>query len=131
VAHYRSVVTLAAPESSLAQEAQRELTLLRHADPDGWGEFSRHTVGLMLCPLFAALANAQLSPLKIDLLSWALLGVALCASVLWVSSADMPRNPITLKLFGPHAPQRLHSPGWSTLAKLGWVVTFVLIVFRA
>jgi tetratricopeptide (TPR) repeat protein len=131
VAHYRSVVTLAAPESSLSQEAQRELTLLRHADPDGWGEFSRHTVGLMLCPIFAALANAQLSPFKIDLLSWALLGLALCASLLWVSSADMPRNPITLKLFGPHEPQRLHAPGWSALAKFGWAVTFVFIVFRA
>ena len=58
-AHYRRVTVLAAPESSLAQEAQRELNLLRHADPDGWGEFIRHTLGLMLCPIFAALSNAQ------------------------------------------------------------------------
>jgi tetratricopeptide (TPR) repeat protein len=129
--HYRRVTALAAPGSGLADDAQRELTLLRHADPDGWGEFTRHALGLMLCPIFAALANAQLSPLKIDLLSWVLLGIALCASSLWVSSTYMPRNPITLKLFGPHESQRLHSPGWSAFAKLVWVLAFVIIVFRA
>jgi hypothetical protein len=106
------------------------LTLLRHADPDGWGEFVRHTLGLMLCPIFAALANAQLSPLRIDLLSWVLLGLALCASMLWVSSADMPRNPVTLKMFGSRSPQRLQTPVWSALAKFLWAVTFIFIVFR-
>jgi tetratricopeptide (TPR) repeat protein len=130
-AHYRRVTALAAPESSLAQEAQRELTLLRHAEPDGWGEFTRHTLGLMLCPILAALANAQLSPLKIDLLSWVLLSLALCASMLWVSSADMPRNPVTLKVLGLRNPQRLHTPGWIALASFMWAVTFVTLVFRA
>jgi tetratricopeptide (TPR) repeat protein len=129
--HYRRAAELAAPGSGTVTEAQRELTLLRRADPDGWGEFTRHTLGLMLCPIFAALSNAQLSPLKIDLLSWMLLSLALCASVLWVSSDDMPRNPITLKLLGPHHPQRLHSPGWSALAKFLWALTFVIIVLRA
>ncbi|HSD83689.1 MAG TPA: tetratricopeptide repeat protein [Anaerolineae bacterium] len=129
--HYRRTVALAAPGSGLAAEAQRELTQLHHNDPDGWGEFTRHALGLMLCPICAALANAQLSPLKIDLLSWALLGVSLVASVLWISSADMPRNPITLKVFGPHEPQRLNSLGWSSLAKSVWAVAFIIIVFRA
>ncbi len=128
--HYRQVMALA-PGSGQAGDAQRELARLHHADPDGWGEFTRHALGLMLCPIFAALANAQLSPLKIDLSSWVLLGIAFCASVLWISSADMPRNPITLKLFGPHEPQRLHAPGWSALAKCLWALTFVVIVFRA
>jgi tetratricopeptide (TPR) repeat protein len=130
-AHYRRVTALAAPNSGLTQEAQRELALLHHGAPDGWGEFIRHLLGLMLCPIFAALANAQLSPLKIDLLSWGLLVLALGASVLWISSADMPRNPITLKFFGPHDPQRLHALSWSTLAKFLWGMTFILLVFRA
>ncbi len=130
-AHYRRVMALAAPDSSAVQEAQRELMLLRHGDPDGWSELIRHTLGLMLCPIFAALANAQLSPLKIDLLSWILLVLALGASMLWISSADMPRNPVTLKLFGPHDPQRFHSLGWSALAKFLWTMTFILLVFKA
>ncbi len=130
-AHYRRVAMLGAPDSSLAQEARRELSLLRHDDPDGWGEFIRHMLGLMLCPIFAALSNAQLSPLKIDLLSWVLLGLALCASLVWISSADMPRNPVTLKLFGPHGEQRLHSLNWSVAAKILWAVTFISLIFRA
>ena len=130
-AHYRRVMALAAPEADPAQEARRELRLLRHAAPDGWGELIRHTLGLMLCPICAALANAQLSPLKIDLLSWVLLILALGASLLWVSSADMPRNPVTVKLLGAHDPQRLQSPGWRVLSKVLWVTTFVILVFRA
>jgi tetratricopeptide (TPR) repeat protein len=128
--NYRRVAELAPPDSPLAVEAQRELRLLKHVEPEGWGEFLRHMLGFMLCPILAALAAASLSPLKINVVSWLALLTALVASWLWVSSADMPHNPVTVKTFGAARARRLQMPAWNVTGKILWVVSFVILVVR-
>ena len=103
---------------------------MQHTLADGWGEFTRHLLGFMLCPICAALSNAQLSPLKIGWAPWLLLGLALIASFIWISSDDMPRNPLTVKLFGPTEALRLHAPFWNGIGKFLWAFAFCALVVR-
>ena len=103
---------------------------MQHTLADGWGEFTRHLLGFMLCPICAALSNAQLSPLKIGWAPWLLLGLALIASFIWISSDDMPRNPLTVKLFGPDEALRLHAPFWNGIGKFLWAFAFSALVIR-
>lgn len=130
LAHYRHTVELAPAGSALAIAAQRELESLKHVEPEGWGEFTRHMLGFMLCPICAALSTASLSPLRINFVSWMALLVALIASGLWVSSADMPRNPVTVKIFGSAQARQLHSPQWNAFGKFLWALAFTVLVIR-
>jgi tetratricopeptide (TPR) repeat protein len=130
VNHYRHVVTHAPPDSASALEARQAIASLQHAQADGWGELTRHWLGFMLCPIFAALSNAQLSPLKIGWSNWLLLGLAMIASFIWISSADMPRNPLTVKWFGPDDALRLHTRWWNGLGKVLWICAFIALVVR-
>jgi tetratricopeptide (TPR) repeat protein len=128
--HYRQVLALAEADSANVVEARRAIAALQHSHADGWGEFTRHLLGFMLCPICAALSNAQLSPLKIGWAPWLMLGLSLIASFIWISSDDMPRNPLTVKLFGPDEALRLHVPFWNGLGKLLWACAFVALVIR-
>lgn len=130
LAHYRQVLIMAEPDAASVIEARRAIAALQPAQVDGWGEFTRHLLGFMLCPICAALANAQLSPLKIGWVSWLLLGLSLIASLLWISSADMPRNPLTVKLFGTDEALRLHVPFWNGIGKFVWAFAFAALVIR-
>jgi tetratricopeptide (TPR) repeat protein len=128
--HYRQVLALTAPDTADADEARRAIAAMQHTLADGWGEFTRHLLGFMLCPLCAALSNAQLSPLKIGWAPWLLLGLSLIASCIWISSDDMPRNPLTVKLFGPAEALRLHAPFWNGIGKFLWAFAFCALVIR-
>jgi tetratricopeptide (TPR) repeat protein len=130
LAHYRQVLINAAPDAASAIEARRASATLQRTLADGWGEFTRHLLGFMLCPICAALSNAQLSPLKIGWAPWLLLGLALIASFIWISSADMPRNPLTVKLFGADEALRLHAPFWNGIGKFLWAFAFTALVLR-
>ncbi len=130
LAHYRQVLVNAEPDAASAIEARRAIATLQPAQVDGWGEFTRHLLGFMLCPSCAALANAQLSPLKIGWAAWLLLGLSLIASLIWISSADMPRNPLTVKLFGTDEALRLHAPFWNGIGKFLWAFAFAALVIR-
>lgn len=128
LAHYRQVLILAEPESASAIEARRAIAAQPQVQADGWGELIRHLLGFMLCPICAALSNARLSPLRIGWAAWLMLGISLLASLVWVSSDDMPRNPVTLKLFGTDEAERLHSLFWNALGKFVWALSFVGLV---
>lgn len=128
--HYRQVMVNAQPDAASVIEARRAIAAVQHTLVDGWGEFTRHLLGFMLCPIFAALSNAQLSPLKIGWAPWLMLGLSLIASFIWISSADMPRNPLTVKLFGADEALRLHAPFWNGIGKFLWAFAFSALVIR-
>jgi hypothetical protein len=56
--------------------------------------------GLVLLPVLAALINARMSPLRMSVVAWFALLVAVLGAYLWVSGTDVPANPGMCALFG-------------------------------
>ena len=101
--HYRRAAALTAHaphEAKAAQQALEQLDPALPAQAEGWGELTRQMLGLLLCPIAAALTNAQLKPLSITLPAWGALVIAAVGSYLWISAQDLPRNPLSRAVFG-------------------------------
>jgi tetratricopeptide (TPR) repeat protein len=101
---YQRAVQLADADSALGREIRREVHRLdiapAYQENHGWGETARSVSGLVLLPLFAALANARMSPLHISFASWVALLVASAGGYLLVSANEVTRNPGMCALFG-------------------------------
>jgi len=102
--HYQRAIQLADTDSLLGREIRREVHRLdiapSYQENHGWGETARSVSGLVLLPLFAALANARMSPLHISFASWVALLVASAGGYLLVSANEVTRNPGMCALFG-------------------------------
>ncbi len=131
IKHYRRAAELAEPTSMLSGEVRRELTRLQAALPRsgaGWGDLVRQMIGLMLIPIFAALSNAQLSPLKISLVAWLALFVASFAAYLSIATSDLPDNPLTKKVLGDKGLQ--HTRGVKFVGRLVWLSMLIVIIVK-
>lgn len=128
--HYSLAVELTEPTSLLGGEARREVTKLQAALPkrEGRGDFARQMIGLMFNPVLAALSNARLSPLHISLLTWIALIVSALGSYLWLSATDLPRNPLTQRVFGSEGVR--HHRGVRMLGLVAWLVAFAVILVK-
>lgn len=135
IEHYRQVMAWAAQDSKLSQEAQRRLDELQ-AEPlfqpgTGWGEVTRHTIGLLLPPAMAAWVNGRLSPLKISPAAWLAMLIAGAGAYLLASGTDAPKNPGMCQLFGQAG---LSARDRTIVALSGgflWLLAFGLILAKS
>jgi tetratricopeptide (TPR) repeat protein len=135
IEHYQRACELTAPDSLIGREARGKLGKWGASMPDlqaqGWRETLRRMCGLMLIPALAALSNAGMTPLGIDLVAWGTLAAASVGAYLCVCATDVPRNPLMRAIFGPAG---LKGIGRQALVGIPgvflWAIAFGLILWN-
>jgi hypothetical protein len=83
-----------------------------------------------LSPLLAALSNARLSLLNLSVIAWIMLMLSVIGAWLWTSATDVPRNPLSVRIFGRSGlPPTFRLPCLLSGTTL-WLTAFIVIVAK-
>jgi tetratricopeptide (TPR) repeat protein len=101
---YRRAIKLLPPDSAEHRQIEEQLGQLNPGLPDrmatGWPELIRQMTGPVVLCLLAALLDSGLRPWWIPLSGWLALLLAISGAGLYVSGAELPRNPLIRLLAG-------------------------------
>jgi tetratricopeptide (TPR) repeat protein len=123
----RKAIALLPPDALAYQEALRLVNVVKPELPrmmsTGWLEFVRQMTGPVSICLLATLLDSGLRPWWIPFTGWLALLLGLIGSLLWVSGASLPINPVICWLVGERG---LFHPQARTTATVVGVVFWLL-----
>ena len=133
-AAYRQAVTLL-PEDSLAhQQAVKLVGVVMPELPKvldaGWLEFIRQVTGPALLCVLTVLLDSGMRPWWIPLTGWLALLLGLVGAFLWVSGANLPRNPMICWLAGERGLFTHEARVTATVLGVGcWLLAMAMILY--